>query len=172
MTVQLQLQGIDDQKMQAILHAESVCRKILKPHLEYSPEVQYWADHLHSLIALLRLRRGKGQNYSNIYHAARACEIKKARELSVLDLEQCLVICKEWLVALEEISPFLCEEHNRRCLQTARDKIDMEAVNKSRRTFEKKPIKNMETDCVYHEKAIWPECHASRNDRRRQHSDT
>ena len=122
------LQRIDTQKEEITKLAESKCRKILKPHLEYSPEVYYYTNRRNAIQHLLKLKRCRGRTRSNIFRTARAAGIERPATLNVTELEQRLRVFKRRIMASEAISPLLCKEHLRRQLAIARSSGSQEDV--------------------------------------------
>ena len=86
-----------EQIAQIRLSAESTCRKILKPALEFSPTVQFWYDRAHAYILLIKIKSGVARKYTDISRAMRFAARKKITNPRSLTLEQCqdgLTACK------------------------------------------------------------------------------
>ena len=80
---------IHKQIAQIRLHAESTCRKILKPALEFSPTVQYWYDRAHAYIRLIKIKSGEARTHTDISRAMRFAARKNINDPRNLTLEQC-----------------------------------------------------------------------------------
>ena len=88
---------IHEQIAQICLHAESTCRKLLKPALEFSPTVQFWYDRAHAYIMLIKIKSGIARKHTDISRAMRFAARKKIPNPRLLTLEQCqdgLTACK------------------------------------------------------------------------------
>ena len=54
-----QFETIHEQTTEIQLHAERKCRKIIKPDLDFSEEVNFWHERVNAWRALLRQKKGK-----------------------------------------------------------------------------------------------------------------
>ena len=104
------------------LCAESSCRKILKPALEFSPTVQYWYDRAHAYILLIRIKSGKARRYTDVSRAIRFAARKNIQEPRSLTLEQCmdgLTACRIRQKELRRVSTSLRRRFGQQLIHSA-----------------------------------------------------
>ena len=77
------MEGLDKQFIELQRHAESKCRKILKPDLQFSGPVKLWHERFQAYQALIRWKTGNAKNDSNIMRTALRRGIANPREMSL-----------------------------------------------------------------------------------------
>ncbi len=82
------MESLDRQMVEIQRCAERRCRNILKPELEFSPQVKLWSDRMRAYLTLIRLREGKVKNYSNANRDAVRADIPEARYLGIEELKE------------------------------------------------------------------------------------
>ena len=109
------------------IHAESVCRKILKPALEFSPTIQYWYDRAHAYIQLIKIKSGVARKHVDVSRAVQFAKRKHILDPRSLTLEQCkdgLKLCKIWQKELRRSATSLRRQFSHRLAQDAYNSDD------------------------------------------------
>lgn len=73
------------------LLAESQCRKLYTPSLEFSPTIQYWYDRAHAYQQLIKIKEGKAKKYTDISRAIKFAAKKNIPNPRTLTLQQCII---------------------------------------------------------------------------------
>lgn len=88
---------LHNQIAEILRHAESGCRKIMKPDLEFSPPIQYWYDRAHAYQRLIAIKTEQAKSHTDVSRAIRFALRKNIRNPRQLLSEQCrdgLAACK------------------------------------------------------------------------------
>ena len=93
--VKLKVDKIDVESSQYKRHAEKRCRKIKSGRIPFSPEASIWIRRRQVYESLLRYRRGKIRNRSNLRRTAQRCGIKSPFSLSWSEIMKRLKVCEE-----------------------------------------------------------------------------
>ena len=74
------------------IHAEKKCRKLLTPASDFSPQVQFWYDIIHTYLALLRLKEAGSKigNPANVHRFANRCQIENSKGLTEEEIKESL----------------------------------------------------------------------------------
>ena len=110
-------------------YAESTCRKLLKPALEFSPTVQYWYDRAHAYIQLIKIKSGTAQKHADVSRAMRFAIRKDIPNPRALTLDQCkdgLKLCRIRQKELRRVSTSLRRQFGHRLVDHAHASGDME----------------------------------------------
>ena len=124
----LKCDAIHTQIAEIRLHAESTCRKILKPSLEFSPTVQFWYDRAHAYILLIKIKSGEARKYTDVSRAMRFAACKKITDPRSLTLEQCqdgLTACRLRQKELRRTSTSLRRQFTQSIVSRATDQGDI-----------------------------------------------
>jgi hypothetical protein len=93
--LQQQLDAIDRQCTQIMLHAEKKCRKLKSGRIPFSPEASLWIKRTLCYRSLLRYWAGKIRNKGNLNRQAKRCKIAHPFDLSLQTLADRLAECKQ-----------------------------------------------------------------------------
>ena len=118
---------LDEQFVQLQKHAESKCRKILKPDMVFSGPVKLWHERVQAYKALVRWKKGNSGNVSNIMRTALRRGIDNPREMSLQEMENAVLYCQGRKRLLKETAPSIRREEQRNKL------LEAEAAKKTTR---------------------------------------
>jgi len=126
-----QMETLDRQFVEFQKCAERRCRKIIKPELEFSPQVKLWQERMWAFKALIRWRKGLACNQTNVLRTAgrRLCrKFPNPRDMTLEEMEAGYEYCKGRKRLLRGTAPELRREHMHTRMMDAKAKKDKERV--------------------------------------------
>jgi hypothetical protein len=98
------------------IHAEKNCRKILRPHDDFSPTIQMWYNRIHAYLQLIRMKEGKTNNMGNILQFAQRQHINNPEGLTMEQLQDSWQFAMIRRANLRKQAKGLRKTHLRDCL--------------------------------------------------------
>ena len=121
------LNKLDKEGTQYRRHAEKKCRRIKSGRIPFSPEAEVWIRRKQVFESLLRYKRGKIRNKSNLRRAALRCGIKRALQLKWKEIKERLKVCEEKCDYFSRHGASYRKRHLQNRLEIARSKNNRKA---------------------------------------------
>jgi len=114
------MESLDRQMVELQKCAERRCRKIIKPDMEFSPQVKLWQERMWAYKALIRWKKGNPCNQTNIIRMAIRREIcDDPRQMTLEQMQAGEAYARNRKRLLRDLAPGLRKVHLRNCLMRA-----------------------------------------------------
>jgi hypothetical protein len=129
------------QMMEIRIHAEKNCRKILRPHNDFSPTIKMWYDRIHAYLQLIRMKEGKTNNMGNILQFAQHQHINNPEGLTMEELQDSLQFARIRRADLRKQAEGLRKTHLRDCLVDSMEKKQKKRMAAIKQTINREESK-------------------------------